>query len=197
MDAPAGALYQPPMILLRHGQSAFNLAFTATRRDPGIPDPHLTPLGHRQAEAAAEAMADAGIEHIVASPYTRTLQTATPVARRLGLPIQVNPLVRERYHFSCDIGSSRETLAATWPDIDFSTLGHEPWWPAMEELETQVLARAQLFRAEMAALPSWRRTLVVSHWGFILSVTGESMANGQWVRCDPTGPAPQEVVWHP
>ena len=197
MDAPPLALYQPSMILLRHGQSAFNLAFTATRRDPGIPDPHLTPLGQRQAEAAAEALADAGIERIIASPYTRTLQTATPVARRLGLPIQVNPLVRERYAFSCDIGSSRDTLAAAWPDLDFSQLGEAPWWPAMEEPEPQILARARLFRAEMAALPGWRNTLVVSHWGFILSVTGESMANGDWVRCDPTGPAPTDIMWRP
>ena len=45
------------MILLRHGQSEFNLHYTATRTDPGIPDPRLTPLGHQQAQAAAEALA--------------------------------------------------------------------------------------------------------------------------------------------
>ena len=47
----------------------------------------------------------------------------------------------------------------------------------------------------MAALPDWQHTLVVSHWGFILSMTGTSVNNGQWLRCDPTGPAPAEVVW--
>jgi broad specificity phosphatase PhoE len=30
------------MILLRHGQSEFNLHFSVTRRDPGIADPKLT-----------------------------------------------------------------------------------------------------------------------------------------------------------
>ena len=45
------------MILLRHGQSLFNLHFTATRRDPGIRDAPLTPLGHEQAELAAKALA--------------------------------------------------------------------------------------------------------------------------------------------
>jgi len=49
------------MILLRHGQSEFNLHFSATKRDPGIPDPVLTPLGHEQAEAAAEALAEGNI----------------------------------------------------------------------------------------------------------------------------------------
>ena len=52
-----------------------------------------------------------------------------------------------------------------------------------------------LFRAEMAALPDWSDTLVVSHWGFILSLTGESVMNGQWLRCDPTTAPPAEVVW--
>ena len=42
----------------------------------------------------------------------------------------------------------------------------------------------------MAALPDWRETLVVSHWGFILAMTGERVDNGQWLRCDPTEPAP-------
>jgi broad specificity phosphatase PhoE len=37
------------MFLLRHGQSYFNLHFSATRVDPGIGDPGLTPLGLTQA----------------------------------------------------------------------------------------------------------------------------------------------------
>src|SRR5690242_6893496 len=99
---------QPPcygrfMILLRHGQSEFNLHFTATRRDPGIVDPRLTPLGHEQAAAAAEVLKEERITRIVVSPYTRALQTAAPVAAALGVPVTVDPIVRERYAFACDI----------------------------------------------------------------------------------------------
>ena len=47
----------------------------------------------------------------------------------------------------------------------------------------------------MAALPDWADTLVVSHWGFVLTMTGISVTNGQWLRCDPTQPAPPELVW--
>ena len=68
------------MILLRHGQSEFNLHFSATRRDPGIIDPHLTELGRTQAQDAAQALMGQGIERIIVSPYTRALQTARPVA---------------------------------------------------------------------------------------------------------------------
>ncbi len=182
------------MILLRHGQSEFNLHFTATKRDPGIPDPKLTPLGRQQAEAAAEALAEAPIRRIIASPYTRALETAAPIARRLGVPVIINPTVRERYAFSCDIGSPRTELALRWPDLDLSHI-EEVWWPAIEEPDTHIEARAALFRAEMAALPDWQDTLVVSHWGFILAMTGHRAMNGEWLRCDPTGPAPAGIAW--
>jgi broad specificity phosphatase PhoE len=183
------------MILLRHGQSEFNLLFTQTRRDPGIKDPKLTPLGHGQAEAAAAALAaQHEIRRIVASPYTRALQTAAPLARRLGLPVTVNPTVRERYAFTCDIGSPVTMLRAEWPDVALHHV-EEVWWPAEEEPADQVLARAARFRGEMAALEDWAHTVVVSHWGFILSMTGQSVGNGQWLACDPTGPALESVVW--
>ena len=182
------------MILLRHGQSEFNLHFTATRRDPGIPDPKLTPLGHEQARAAAEALAGEDIRRIIVSPYTRTLQTAEPVARRLGLPVLVNPVVRERYAFSCDVGSPRAHLVGAFPELDFSTL-EEIWWPQTEEPAAAVEARAALFRAEMAALDDWAHTLVVCHWGFIMSLTGLSVPNGHWMRIDPRADGPAEISW--
>jgi broad specificity phosphatase PhoE len=183
------------MILLRHGQSAFNVAFTATRRDPGIVDAPLTRLGEEQAERAAAALAAEGIRRILVSPYTRALQTAGPIARRLGVPVTVTPAVRERFAFTCDIGSPRSALAATWPEHDFSALD-EIWWPAAEESGAEVAARAARFRAEIATLPDWAGTLVISHWGFILSLTGHSAANGEWLRCDPSAPAPEAVEWH-
>ena len=29
----------------------------------------------------------------------------------------------------------------------------------------------------------------------ILSLTGKSVGNGEWLRCDPTAPPPADVVW--
>lgn len=182
------------MILLRHGQSEFNLHFTATRQDPGIPDPVLTPLGHAQAEAAAAALAAHDIRRIVVSPYTRALQTVAPVARRLGLAVQVDPVVRERYAFVCDVGSPVTRLRLAWPELDLAHVD-EVWWPDGEEGEAGVVARAAHFRAAMAALPDHAHTLVVSHWGFILAMTGRSVGNGEWLACDPTEPAPATLVW--
>lgn len=173
------------MILLRHGQSEFNLRLEESGQDPGIPDAPLTLLGHRQAERAAEALAGEDIRRILCSPYTRALQTAAPIARRLGLPVTVTPVVRERCSASCDIGMPRTALALAWPHLDFSTM-EEVWWPATEEPHEQLEARIALFRAEMAALADWRHILVVCHWGFIMGLTGRSLMNGEWLRCTMT-----------
>ncbi len=182
------------MILLRHGQSEFNVHIAATRRDPGIADPTLTEYGHIQAEQAARALIGQGIERIVVSPYARALQTAEPVARLLDVPVFVHPAVRERYGYACDIGTPRSTLRARWPDRDFSRI-EEVWWPSEDEPAASVVARADAFRAEMARRSDWASTLVVSHWGFILCMTGQTVTNGQWLRCDPTAPPPAEIVW--
>lgn len=182
------------MILLRHGQSEFNLHFGATRRDPGIIDPRLTDLGHAQAADAARQFINLNLARIITSPYTRALQTAAPIAKALGLQVFINPIVRERYAFACDIGTPRTELERAWPEHDFSAID-EVWWPAIEEPADLVIGRAALFRAEMAALPDWSNTLVISHWGFILSLTGQSITNCQWLRCDPSDPAPEQLTW--
>ncbi|MFT8244022.1 histidine phosphatase family protein [Roseomonas sp. BN140053] len=182
------------MILLRHGQSEFNLHFSATKVDPGIVDPKLTPLGEEQARAAAEALAGEDIRRILASPYTRALQTAAPLAEARGLPVLITPLVRERYALSCDVGSPISRLATDWPHHDFTAV-EEVWWPQEEEPVEEVAARARAFRGEMALREDWAHTVVVSHWGFILAMTGQSVMNGQWLRCDPAGPEPTKVVW--
>ena len=194
LAARSDPLYGRSMILLRHGQSEFNLHFGATRRDPGIIDPRLTPLGHTQAREAAQQLIGQGIERIVVSPYTRALQTAHPVAEALNLPVIIDPIVRERFAYACDIGSPRTDLQRDWPTHDFASI-ENVWWPAEEEPEHAIVTRAARFRTDLAQRHDWANTLVVSHWGFILSLTGQSVTNGQWLRCDPTGPAPERLVW--
>ena len=177
------------MILLRHGQSEFNVRFSVAKIDPGIADPRLTDLGHAQARQAAAALVGRAIGRIICSPYTRALQTAHIVARTISVPIIVSPLVRERYAFSCDIGTPRTELARAWPDLDFSHLD-EIWWPAIEEPHSEAGDRAARFAGEMAGLPDWRETLVVSHWGFLLALSGTRLGNGETLEFDPTAPPP-------
>jgi len=182
------------MILLRHGQSEFNLGMMATRRDPGIEDARLTEYGHHQAEQAARKLASERVTRIIASPYTRALQTAEPLARLLGLRIEIQPIVRERFGLACDIGTPRSRLANAWPHHDFSHI-EERWWPDAHEGPDSVTDRARMFRQQMTQEADWSGTVVVSHWGFILCMTGQNIANGETIRCDPTGPIPEQFIW--
>ncbi len=97
------------LFLIRHAESVNNRIaesneyadFIATRSF----DPEITDTGEKQAEALATHLASSshpefirkgkapthgyGITRIVASPMLRTLRTATPTARALGLPLEV------------------------------------------------------------------------------------------------------------
>ncbi len=173
------------MILVRHGQSEFNVIFGKTREDPGIVDPKLTEEGHRQAEIAGQSLVDKGLTRIIASPYTRTLQTADIIAGILKLPISIDSLIREHAFFSCDIGTPRSTLSQDWPHLDFDALS-ESWWPSDPETEDDVRARCLSFHRRMADSNDWREVLVVSHWGFIRGLTGHEAKNGEVLSFDPT-----------
>lgn len=176
------------MILVRHGQSHFNVHFAKTRVDPGIVDPRLTEEGERQARAAGESLAGRGVRRIIASPYWRTLHTAEIIAGALGLPVDIEPLVRERYSFACDIGSHRAELMRRWPRFSFGALP-ERWWPEEEESEESLAARCRSFRESQVDAGDWDGLLVVSHWGFIRGLTGEAVGNGVALRFDPVAGA--------
>jgi len=184
------------MYLLRHGQSHFNLHFNATRIDPLIEDPELTPLGTEQAAAAARRLDGAGLTRIIVSPYTRALQTAEPVIARHRVPVQVSHEVRERAAFVCDIGSPPQRLAIRFPQHDFAHLPARWWHEGVEPTEVTT-ARANTFRAQVAARDDHATTLVVSHWAFILALTGNSLGNGEILQYDPASRPPDVIDWDP
>lgn len=72
------------IILTRHGQTEWN----RVERFRGQIDIPLNELGHRQAQAIAQALAKEPIKAIYASPMGRAQDTARPLAAQLGLPIQ-------------------------------------------------------------------------------------------------------------
>ena len=82
--APASQLGGHRLILLRHGQSEFNAANVFT----GWADPPLTRLGEREAVAAGQLIADAGLHPSVihTSLLTRALTTSRLVLASAGCP---------------------------------------------------------------------------------------------------------------
>ncbi|KOU57565.1 hypothetical protein ADK57_38985 [Streptomyces sp. MMG1533] len=88
MGAPA------TFVLLRHGETPL----TPQKRFSGSggSDPSLSDIGREQAERVAAALARRGtIQHIIASPLTRTRETAAAVAARLGLDVGIDDGLRE------------------------------------------------------------------------------------------------------
>lgn len=171
------------MILVRHAESEWNRHYSRTRIDPNIPDPALTEAGRGQAEKLAEQLAAAGIARLVASPYRRTLETATIVAQALELKITIEPLVRERCVFSCDLGTPKSQLMGLWPELDFGHL-EELWWGRPAESEASLGQRCAAFRAKTERLADRHEVAVITHWGFIRALTGQEVTNATLVRLD-------------
>lgn len=168
------------MILIRHGQSEWNVPFGAWRIDSGIPDPKLTEIGREQARLAAARLSERGAVRLISSPYRRTLETAEIIAAILNLDIEVEPLVRERCAFSCDQGSSPKSLADRWPGIDFSGIG-EVWWGGGIESADGIDRRCRQFHELSAGWHDRPAVAVVSHWGFIKAATGRMVENAEIV----------------
>ncbi|MGM7669422.1 histidine phosphatase family protein [Microbacterium sp. A93] len=80
------------LLLVRHGQIPSNITYHLDTDEPG---PGLTGLGREQALALPETLGGEGIEAIYASTLLRTQQTAAPLARALGLEVQIRRDLRE------------------------------------------------------------------------------------------------------
>ena len=133
------------LILVRHGEPDY-------QRDC------LTPLGRRQALAAAERLLNEGISAVYSSPLGRALETAQYTAGALGLPVETLPFMRELH----------------WGGIDGAPLpfnGH-PWDAADEMARTGW----DMTRTDWAAHPLFARNLVTAEAAHVGEKTDE------WLR---------------
>jgi 2,3-bisphosphoglycerate-dependent phosphoglycerate mutase len=89
----------PTLVLIRHGQSAWNLE----NRFTGWWDVNLTPLGEQEAKAAGELLAAKGLDFDLTftSLQTRAIKTlniALEAMGRLWLPVEKNWRLNERHY---------------------------------------------------------------------------------------------------
>jgi broad specificity phosphatase PhoE len=80
------------LLLARHGETDWN----AEGRLQGHTDTPLNELGRRQARRLAEELSGDGIDAVYSSDLARARDTAEIVAERLGLPVGLDPDLRER-----------------------------------------------------------------------------------------------------
>ena len=72
--------------LIRHGENEFVKQNKLAGWLPGV---HLNETGLAQAQGLAQRMEHVQLDAVYASPLERTMQTAEPLAKTQGLPIQV------------------------------------------------------------------------------------------------------------
>ena len=73
----AGSAAAQTVIIVRHGEKVAD----------GSANPDLTEAGRARALALSQVLADAGVTRVLSTPYTRTRETARPVAEAAGVAV--------------------------------------------------------------------------------------------------------------
>ncbi|MGH3322783.1 MAG: histidine phosphatase family protein, partial [Streptosporangiaceae bacterium] len=146
---------------LRHGITENTLAkrFCGS----GGSDPGLTAEGEAQAARAGAYLRRAGgADALVASPLTRTRETATIVGRELGLDAEVDPDLAETAFGEWD-GQSFAEVRQKWPDQMEAWLSSTAVAPPGGEPFDAVFERVRHARERIVRSYPGRTVVAVSH----------------------------------
>lgn len=166
------------LILLRHGRTAWN----AERRFQGQADPPLDEVGRAQAYEVAALVAALRPQVLVSSDLQRAAQTAVPLGEVTGLPVLVEPRLRERSlgHWE---GLTRDEVADRFPDEYADWVAGRDVSRRGGETREQVASRAL---AAFAALPEVQTAVFVTHSATAMALCNCLLAISQQVH--PLGP---------
>ncbi|MFC4559217.1 histidine phosphatase family protein [Virgibacillus kekensis] len=147
--------------IIRHGTTAWN----KERRAQGSSDIPLDQDGIAQARQLAERMKNEKWDYIYSSNLSRAQQTAEVVAEKLGIPVQVDPRIRE-------VGGG--LIEGTTPAERVEKWG-EKWWEEDLQFEPteKVISRGLSFFDEISEKHRDKNILVVSHGSFIKHLVKE------------------------
>jgi glucosyl-3-phosphoglycerate phosphatase len=155
-------------VLWRHGQTAWNLE----DRFQGSTDVELDDVGQAQAERAARLLASLEPNVIVSSDLRRAQDTAEALARLVGLPVRLDPRLRETFGGSWQGRTAaelaerdREAYAAWRSGVDVPAGGGER--------RTEVAARVcPAIMDAVADVPPGGTLVVVTHGGSARAAIG-------------------------
>jgi len=143
--------------LLRHGE-VLNPGGVLYGRLPGY---HLSELGIKMAERAADVLADRDVVAVVSSPLERALETAQPVADRLGLDVGVDErLIEPSNHFeglTFGVGDGVLHRPAHWWHL------RNPFRPSWGEPYARQAGRMLAAMADVCELARGHEVVCVSH----------------------------------
>ena len=123
------------LLLVRHGQTAWNIGASNGEHFRGRIDLSLNEVGLAQAQAIADRLAAEPITAIYSSPLQRALQTAQPIGERLGVPVQPHPGLLD-INYGAWQGLTPAEVAQRWPEL------HRQW---LEEPEKLYLPNGESF----------------------------------------------------
>ena len=151
-------------IIIRHGLTDFN----KIHKYQGQFDSSLEPLGVEQAELTAKHVAENyHVDAIYASDLSRTVNTAKPFARLLGLPVSTTPAFRE-----IDVGEWAQQFIADVKKTDpegVRIYNEDPGvfrFPGGENF-AEVYERTAKKIEEIAEKHDGETVLIISHGGVI------------------------------
>ncbi|MCE3030704.1 bifunctional RNase H/acid phosphatase [Streptomyces sp. CMSTAAHL-2] len=150
------------LVLLRHGETPL----TPQKRFSGSggTDPALSAAGRDQAHRVADALARRGtVQTVLASPLTRTRETAEIVAARLGLDVVVEDGLRET-DFGAWEGLTFGEVRDRYPDDLNAWLADPAARPTGGgESFAEVAARIAVTKDELVTAHAGRTVLLVTH----------------------------------
>jgi len=128
-------------MLVRHGETAWNRELVFR----GQTDVPLNERGRLQAEAVADALEDCGIDAIYSSPLSRAVDTAKPLADRIGLGVALHEGLNDA-NFGEWQGMALSKVEAEYPDL-FELWKRRPWELVFPRGESYRDVAARAYRA--------------------------------------------------
>jgi len=164
------------LYIIRHGQSRENDKSSKSN------DSHLTEIGLEQATLTGRrlARADPPPDRIVASPASRTMETASRIAAGCGAPVYVQPLVCEYGRLFDDPGMSGREVLERYPEVILPEgFPEHRGWAADTEGETKDSLRARVAEARTLMAEGFsqdvRSVAIVTHAHFSGFFVGATM----------------------
>ena len=160
------------IVLVRHGHTAGNGGSDHPVLS-GTTDLPLTELGHRQASALAHSGALGGADHVYASPLSRALATAAPLAEHAGLEVVCRHGLEEIHCGELDgveIDVVRTRFPTVWATNEAQTDAAFRWPGGESYLELRERSVATV--NEIGITHRGARVVVVTHAGVISQLIG-------------------------
>lgn len=126
------------ILLARHGETDWNLG----RRVQGHTNIPLNATGIAQAQALADELAREPIVAVYSSDLSRALDTAAAVAARHGLPVSIDPDLREK-NFGSWEGLTDTAIRERFPDAKRGAWGDGETTEAVAERVVAALGRVR------------------------------------------------------